>query len=74
MRVILLELMTIVVGLLHYKYYVEKIRLKSSSKIIKGHTKTGNYIISEIKAGYDWLISPYSGYIHSKNNHGNGDF
>lgn len=43
-------------------------------KIINAYIKTGNYIVSDGWAAYNWLDNPYSGYIHSKHNHGHGDF
>ena len=43
-------------------------------KIINAHIKTGNHIISDAWAAYNWLDNPFSGYIHSKHNHGHSDF
>ena len=60
----------------------KKIRLEVSynrntnviKKIIKAHIATGNIITSEGWGGYSWIDQPFSGYIHSTHNHGNGDF
>ena len=41
---------------------------------IKKYIKTGNNIITDSWAGYNWIDSPASGYQHIKFNHGLGAF
>ena len=38
--------------------------------IIKIHIKSGNIVISDNWAGYNWLSNPSSGYYHHLHTHG----
>ena len=42
--------------------------------IIKTHIKSGNIVISDNWAGYNWLSNPASGYYHHVHIHGHGGF
>ena len=62
--------------------HTKKLRLELSferdtstmKKIIKNLVQTGNIIVTDGWSAYLWLDLPFSGYIHSKHNHGAGDF